>query len=112
MTPLLDNQFSLTRYWEQGDAISHAVACLLLAMSLVSWFFILSKSFAAWRVRRSAPAVQAFWDAPSLDDGVARLMQADVEHIYAPLAQQGAAQLQASSRTTLGGGMSHAEQIT
>ena len=30
--PALDNQFSLARYWEQGDAISHLVAYVLLAM--------------------------------------------------------------------------------
>jgi biopolymer transport protein ExbB len=32
--------FSLARYWEQGDALSHAVAWLLLAMSILSWVFI------------------------------------------------------------------------
>ena len=47
------SDFTLARYWEQGDGISHAVAVVLLAMSLVSWFFILAKSYASWRVRRS-----------------------------------------------------------
>ena len=28
----LDNQFSLARYWEQGDAISHLVAYVLLVV--------------------------------------------------------------------------------
>ena len=41
MTPAVANQFTLAHYWEQGDGISHAVAFVLLAMSLVSWFFIL-----------------------------------------------------------------------
>ncbi len=112
MTPVLDNQFSLARYWEQGDAISHAVAYLLLAMSLASWFFILSKSYAAWRIRRSAPALQAFWDAPTMHDGVAALELADPEAIYAPLAQQGAKQLMVSGRPSLGGEMGHAAQVT
>jgi len=40
-------------------------------MSLTSWFFILSKGWMAWRVRRSAPVVRRFWDAPTLPDGVA-----------------------------------------
>ena len=112
MTPAIDHQFSLARYWEQGDAISHAVAYLLLAMSLLSWFFILAKSYAAWRVRRSAPAVQAFWNAPTMHDGVAALALADPEDIYAPLAQQGAALLAATGQSTLSGGMTHAEQLT
>ena len=114
--PALDNQFSLARYWEQGDAISHLVAYVLLAMSLVSWFFILSKAYAAWRIRRAAPAVDAFWLAPSLPDGVAGLEQADGEDIYAPLARLSAAQLatlQASAaRPSLGGGLGPAEQAT
>src|SRR5476649_2048080 len=108
MSPDLDHQFSLARYWERGDAISHAIAYLLLAMSLVSWFFILAKSFAAWRTRRSAPAVQAFLDAPTL---------ADPELIYAPLARQGAAQLALAGKTgsgkaSLGGNLKHGEQVT
>jgi biopolymer transport protein ExbB len=107
-----DNHFTLARYWEQGDGISHAVAFVLLAMSLASWFFILAKVYAAWRIRRSAPAVQAFWDAPTMHDGVAALTLADPELVYAPLAQQGAAQLAVSGRNSIGGGMDHAAQVT
>ena len=84
----LENHFSLARYWAQGDALSHAVAYVLLAMSLVSWYFILSKAFASWRVRRSAGAVETFWNAPTMGDGVAALEAADPERIYLPLAQQ------------------------
>ena len=112
MTPAVANQFTLAHYWEQGDGISHAVAFVLLAMSLVSWFFILSKAFAAWRVRRSSPAVQAFWEAPTMGDGVAALELADPEKIYLPLAQQGAAQIKVAARQSLGGEMDHAAQVT
>mgnify|MGYP003558039775 CR=1 FL=1 len=48
----LDSHFNLGRYWDQADGISHAVAYVLLVMSLVSWFVILSKAFSLWRVRR------------------------------------------------------------
>jgi len=106
------SQFTLSRFWEQGDAISHAVAFVLLAMSLVSWFFILAKAYASWRIRRSAPAVQAFWDAPSMQDGVNALALADSEKIFLPLAQQGAAQLGAAARPSLGGEMDRSAQAT
>ncbi|MEO5932441.1 MAG: MotA/TolQ/ExbB proton channel family protein [Duganella sp.] len=112
MTPAVVNQFTLSHYWEQGDGISHAVAFVLLAMSLVSWFFILSKAFTAWRVRRTSPAVQAFWEAPTMGDGVAGLELADPEKIYLPLALQGAAQIKAAERPSLGGEMDHAAQVT
>lgn len=101
--------FSLARYWEQGDAMSHAVAWLLLAMSLTSWFFILAKAVASYRVRRAAPAVDAFWAAPGLDDGIALLTQADGEAIFAPLPAHGRAHAQAQA--TLAGEMSRDEQI-
>jgi biopolymer transport protein ExbB len=105
-----ENHFSLARYWAQGDAISHAVAYLLLAMSLLSWFFILAKAFSAWRVRRAAPAVDAFWAAPSLGDGIALLRLADPESVFLELPLQGAAH--AGNGKTLAGEMNRREQIT
>jgi len=104
--------FSLSHFWAQADAVSHAVALVLLAMSLVSWFFILAKLYGAVRIRRSAPAVQAFWDAPTMADGVATLALADPENIFVPLARQGAAQLGVPDHPTLGGEMDRSAQIT
>src|SRR5688500_14060392 len=104
MTPPVDNPFSLARYWEQGDAIGHGVAYLLLAMSLVSWFCILAKAYSTWRVRRAAGAVDAFWAAPTLDDGITLLTLADREGVYSPLPVQGRAH--ASAGATLAGEMS------
>ncbi|HAT30396.1 MAG TPA: biopolymer transporter ExbB [Janthinobacterium sp.] len=112
MTPIVENQFSLAHYWLQGDAISHAVAYLLLLMSLASWYLILSKTWSAWRVRRSAGAVDAFWDAPGMQDAVAALTLADRENVFAPLALLGAAHLKSGAAASLGAQMAPAEQIT
>ena len=101
--------FSIARYWEQGDAISHAVAVLLLAMSLLSWFFILSKAYSTWRVRSAAPALDAFWAAPTLRDGIALLTVADSEDVYAPLPSYGLAH--SAGAQTLAGEMSRNEQV-
>jgi biopolymer transport protein ExbB len=100
MNPTLEHpaaSLGLAHYWQQGDAVSHAVAYLLLLMSVVSWFYILSKSWSSWRVRRSAAAVERFWNAPSLDDAIAQLKLADSERVYTPLASQSA---QAASRAS------------
>jgi biopolymer transport protein ExbB len=108
--------FTFAAYWERADAISHAVAWLLLAMSLASWFFILSKGLVAWRVRRSARVVQRFWDAPTLADGVAVVSAGDPEGIYLALAEQGV--VPALQGTTperghsLGTSVSRSEQVT
>lgn len=104
-----DNQFSIARWWAQGDAISHAVAMLLLAMSLLSWFFILSKAWSTWRVRAAAPALDAFWAAPNLKDGIALLTLADSEDVYAPLPTYGLAH--SAGAQTLAGEMRRDEQI-
>ncbi len=109
--------FTFTGYWERGDAISHAVAWLLLAMSLSSWFFILAKGWMAWRVRRSAAVVQRFWDAPTLEDGVAVVAANDPEGIYLLLAEQGItpAAMQSSlaaGATSLGASVGRSEQVT
>jgi len=90
MTPAsLQLQFSPAHYWAQGDAISHAVAYVLLLMSLLSWYLILSKAMAAWRMRcnASAGAVEAFWAAPGMLDGIAQLTLLDRERVFLPLAR-------------------------
>ena len=116
MTPTPENQFSLAHYWAQGDAIGHAVAWLLLLMSLLSWYLILSKTFSAWRIRRSARALDAFWSAPTLADGVAGLRLADPEGLYAALAAQADMLAKPASATGAGDALRDAlapgEQIT
>ena len=106
------DHFTFAGYWERGDAISHGVAYLLLAMSLASWFFILAKGLLAWRVRRSAGVVQRFWDAPTLADGVAVVSAGDPEGIYLALAQQGTVPATQGSGASLGTSVGRSEQVT
>jgi biopolymer transport protein ExbB len=86
MNDTLTQNLGFTHYWAQGDAITHSVAYVLLIMSVASWYYILSKAWASWRIRKSADAVERFWDAPSMDDAIALLNHADTERVYAPLA--------------------------
>jgi biopolymer transport protein ExbB len=80
----------IAHYWSQTDGVSHAVAIVLLLMSVVSWLYILSKTWSAWRIRRSAGVLDVFWQAPTLPDAIAILTHADAERVYAPLAIQSA----------------------
>jgi len=91
----------LAHYWAQGDAISHAVAYVLLAMSIASWYYIISKAWSAWRIRKSAHALEGFWQASDLPDAIAVLQAADSERVYAPLAAHAA---EAASLRSQGGG--------
>lgn len=86
MNDTLTQNLGFAHYWAQGDAVTHTVAYLLLIMSVASWYYILSKAWASWRIRKSADAVEHFWEAPSMDDAIALLTHADTERVYAPLA--------------------------
>jgi biopolymer transport protein ExbB len=90
MNPTIANpNLGLAHYWAQGDAVSHAVAYVLLLMSVVSWYYILAKAWSSWRIRRSAGGIQAFWKAPTLADAIDVVRAADSEQVYTPLAAQG-----------------------
>jgi biopolymer transport protein ExbB len=82
--------FGLAHYWAQGDAISHSVAYVLLAMSLLSWYYILSKGWSAWRIRRTAGVLDHFWQATNLSDAIVLMRKTDPEDVYTPLAAQSA----------------------
>jgi biopolymer transport protein ExbB len=70
----------------QGDAISIAVALLLLAMSVGSWVVILWKG---WMLRRAATNVQlsaaAFWQAADVNAARERLAHFDAQVLVLPL---------------------------
>jgi biopolymer transport protein ExbB len=80
--------FSLSQYWMHLDEMGKLVAFLLVAMSLLSWYTLLSKAWTFWRIRRSATSVNAFWNAPNLEDAHHLLVHSDVEKIFTPLASQ------------------------
>jgi biopolymer transport protein ExbB len=85
----MNQTLGFAHYWAQGDAVSHAVAYILLLMSVLSWYYILSKTWSSWRIRKSANALDGFWKAPTLTDAIAVVNAADSENVYTPLASQG-----------------------
>ncbi|WP_309637951.1 MotA/TolQ/ExbB proton channel family protein [Methylibium sp.] len=78
------------RFWSDGDAITRAVAALLLAMSVSAWVVILWKSWLLRRVKRDlARAVPAFWAAPDLVGARTQLQAFDREAALIPLLDAG-----------------------
>ncbi|MBQ0934002.1 MotA/TolQ/ExbB proton channel family protein [Ideonella paludis] len=76
----------LTAFWGASDAIGRAVAITLLLMSIGAWVVILWKAWGLRRARQDAQrAVAAFWQAPSLAEGQARLAALDREGVLSPL---------------------------
>jgi len=76
----------LAHFWEQADGVIRLTAYLLVVMSVASWFLILWKGWAWWRVRRAARAIDSFWSAPSIEVAIAQLKPADTESVFVPLA--------------------------
>lgn len=84
----MNQALGFAHYWARGDFVSHFIVYVLLLMSVVSWYFILLKSWSSWRIRRSASAVEQFWKAPTLGDAIVMLQNVDSERVYTPLAVQ------------------------
>jgi biopolymer transport protein ExbB len=109
----MNQTLGFAHYWSQGDAVSHAVAYALLLMSVVSWYYIFSKAWSAWRIRRSAGALESFWKAPTLKDAIAVVKHADRENVYTPLAAQSAEAANLSAQTgSLNAAIDQGELIT
>ena len=103
----------LMHFWQAGDGVTHGVAWLLLAMSIVSWTVILSKVWSAWRMRQSARvALSRFWAARSLDEAVVALSKDDPEGVFAPLADKARLAASSQSDATLSGAVDRTELVT
>ncbi|MBI4740692.1 MAG: MotA/TolQ/ExbB proton channel family protein [Betaproteobacteria bacterium] len=83
-----ENAFGFAHFWVSGDGISHFVALALAAMSVASWYLILAKTWDWWALRRSAGALNGFWSASSVAEGIERLRRAGGNSPYARLASQ------------------------
>ncbi|MES2947929.1 MAG: MotA/TolQ/ExbB proton channel family protein [Pseudomonadota bacterium] len=100
------NAFDLLR---QGDAVSTGVALVLLVMSVGSWVVILWKAWLLLRAHRDvARSTAAFWQAPSLAEGLRSLRVFDREVLVAPLVE--ASQMETAG--TLAGAGDKSQQLT
>ena len=112
----MQSQLGLAHFWSQGDFVTHAVALLLLLLSVASWTLILQKALRQWRAARAFDRfTAAFWSAPSLTEALAGLERADASGIFAGLAQAGAnaAQLhQQHAARGIGAGVNASEFVT
>ncbi len=100
---------NLAQLFWQGDALTRAVALLLLAMSVGSWVVILWKS---WLLKRAgvdvARCIAAFWQSKDLAAATQKIKFFDREALVLPLVN--ASQIEASE--TLASAGSSATQLT
>jgi biopolymer transport protein ExbB len=65
--------YGLATLWSQGDLIIKSVAIILLLMSIVTWWLIITRTWRLLRLRRAARAANAFWHTQSFEEGLRAL---------------------------------------
>lgn len=108
--------FGLAHLWSQSDIVIKLVALTLVVMSVASWYLIVVRSIRQARARHHDGAVESFWTAPSLPEGLSRLSTRAPGSPFEALARQGVAATEHLRRhthaDTLGGKLNAEEFIT
>ena len=97
LTPL-----GILGFWAQADAVGKSAALLLLAMSVATWYLIVTKTLQLWRIKRHAQqGMDAFWGAPELAGGVERMAEVAPRSPFHEVAAEGAAVRMHDDRASL-----------
>jgi biopolymer transport protein ExbB len=89
------NDLGFAHFLAHTDGVGKLVLGALLALSVASWYLIVTRTLAnTLAKRRAAKFLAGFWDAPSLQEVSAALAAQPVDNAFAELAQQA---LQAAS---------------
>jgi len=105
-------QSGVIHYLQSSDALTHALAWVLLAMSVASWCFLFVKSWMLVRAKRQGPrALAQFWQARTLSDGVASLRRTDRERVFLPLAEAALASAEADLPGVLASRVDRSERV-
>ena len=88
-TPLTtDNPYGLEQLWAQGDFVAKGTLILLLIMSALSWWVMITKAWDQRRLRSQAKqAERDFWSAGSLKKAIDTLKGKDNAFRY--IAEEG-----------------------
>ena len=70
------NPYGLEALWKEGDFVSKGTLVILVIMSMGSWYILIVKLFEQAKLLREAKQVdQGFWDAGSVQQGIATLKE-------------------------------------
>ena len=63
----MEQQIGFAHFLAQADAVAKGLLVILVAMSVVSWYLIVTKALAGWlERRRSTGFLDVFWSSPSV----------------------------------------------
>ncbi|MCL2656418.1 MAG: MotA/TolQ/ExbB proton channel family protein [Betaproteobacteria bacterium] len=73
-TAALDNPYGLGALWAQGDIVARGTLVVLVLMSIGTWYIAIVKLFEQRKIFGQAKeAREKFWNAPSVEQGIALL---------------------------------------
>lgn len=67
------NPYGLSALWAQGDFVAKGTLVILLIMSMVTWYLMLTKLWEQQRLLSQAKAARKVWEANSLAEGAQKL---------------------------------------
>ncbi|HEY9098361.1 MAG TPA: MotA/TolQ/ExbB proton channel family protein [Thiobacillus sp.] len=89
-TPNAPVQLGLTHFLAQADALALFLLVVMLTMSVITWYLIVSKSITNRRIRQSAKVfLDKFWNAPGLESVAEHIQNAGVHDPFSHLTQRG-----------------------
>ncbi|MHB0916419.1 MAG: MotA/TolQ/ExbB proton channel family protein [Thiobacillus sp.] len=84
------SQLGFAHFIAQADGLAHFLLVVLVAMSVITWYLIASKSITNWRIKKNSQAFLArFWDAPGLASVGEYLQNHGVNDPFSHLAHHG-----------------------
>jgi len=109
----IENPYGLGALIANGDIIARSILAILLIMSLLTWFIMITKFFDQRRQRKQAiEAEREFWSSSSLTDALSKLKGAS--NPFRALAETGkqAYEYHETNKTRLSGAIGTSEWIT
>jgi len=83
-------QLGFSHFIAQADSLAHFLLIVLLAMSLITWTLIVSKSIANWRMKKHAQAfLERFWNASGLASVADYLQTSGINDPFSHLTHHG-----------------------
>ncbi len=110
---IVNNPYGLGAMLTNGDIVTRSVFTILLIMSFMTWFVMITKFFDQRRLsKQGREAEKEFWSANNLNDGVAKLKGDN--NPYRALAEAGkkAYEHHEANKTRLAGAIDSSEWIT
>ncbi len=73
-TESVENPYGFEALWKGGDFVSKGTLIILFAMSMASWYVIVTKLYEQHKILSEAKdASGKFWEAPSVQEGIGKL---------------------------------------